>query len=77
MDIDKAKALLKNALVLHEEIMELSEDELSQLIDIEQNGKRREGIFDRLYGRFSKVRTARERAYMRLGKFKVLRGACN
>lgn len=71
MDTEKIKAILKNQLVLNDYIMELSEKDLSDLIKAEQAGKKREGLFERIYGRFSKVRTLREKGEMRLGLFKI------
>jgi hypothetical protein len=59
--------LLKNQMVLHEDIMQLSEAELKSLLKAEAKGKKRIGYFNRVYSRFSKVRRERETAQWLLG----------
>lgn len=76
MDEELKALLLTNQLVLHKSIMKLSESELKELLESEQKkeddsgGKGRIGYFDRMYGRFSKERKARETAEWLRGEFK-------
>ena len=61
IDITRYENICANNSTLNEEIMILSEDELLEALFVERTGKRRTYIINRLYSRFSKLRTHRER----------------
>ena len=55
------KDLLKDWNVLNKYVQELTEDELKILLDKEKKGLRRVSFMIRIYGRYNKLRTQRER----------------
>lgn len=56
------KELLENWSVLNKGLHKLNEEDLIKLLQAEKKGKRRVQFMIRIYGRFNRLRTERERS---------------
>lgn len=59
--MSKSINYLENWAVLNENVQNLDEETLSELIEKEKHGEARPQFLIRLYGRYNKLRTIRER----------------
>ena len=60
--------LLQNWAVLNTHLTKLSEKECAELLKREKKGKKRFNFLLRIYGRYNRLRTVRERAELMRGK---------
>ena len=67
MNLAEKEKALENQATLHYHIMDWSEDELIEVIEAEQDDKKRIGYLLRVYSRLSKIRKTRERGELRMG----------
>jgi hypothetical protein len=60
MNEDEILGVIRNQSIMNVRINELTEDELTDIINHEKSNAKRLTILQRLYGRFSKLRRERE-----------------
>ena len=59
--IEYHESLLKNWMLLNEKVMDLTEEDLLKLQELEQEGRARLRVMLRIYNRYSKIRSIREK----------------
>jgi hypothetical protein len=67
-EVTLKKNILENWQTLNESVMKLNEEQLEALLEEEKRGQQRVQFLLRLYGRFNKLRSIRERSSFLKGK---------